>query len=113
MLNKLQSSGKEEAMNLYKSFTSNSSGYYLNESEINSAGYFLLYNLNKKDAALEFFKINTTAFPKSSNAFDSLGEGYMENGDIKNSIINYKKSLELDLGNDNAKRMIEKLTSDK
>ena len=34
----------------------------------------------------------------------------MENGDNKNAIENYKKSLELDPTNQNAKKMIEKLT---
>src|SRR6266540_3325953 len=106
MLNKLQSSGRERAMNLYKSFKTNFSSYYLNETEVNSIGYFLLYNLGRKDAALDFFKINTAEFPKSSNAFDSLGEAYMENGDDKNAIENYKKSLELDPTNQNAKKMI-------
>ena len=100
-------------MNLYRSFKSNSSAYYLKESEVNSIGYFLLYNPGKKDAALEFFKMNTMEFPNSANAFDSLGEAYMENGDSKKAIENYKKSLELNPGNDNAKKMIEKLTSNK
>jgi tetratricopeptide (TPR) repeat protein len=113
MLKTLQSSGKEQAMNLYRSFKSNSSTYYLNENELNSVGYFLLDDLGKKDAALEFFKINAIEFPNSANAFDSLGEAYMKNGDSKKAIENYKKSLELNPGNDNAKKMIEKITSDK
>ena len=113
MLNKLQSSDIAQAMNVYKSFKSNSSDYYINEREVNSIGYFLLYEVNKKEAALEFFKMNTTAFPNSSNVFDSLGEAYMATGDNKNAIENYKKSLEIDPGNDNARKMIEKLTSNK
>jgi len=113
MLKTLQSSGKEQAMNLYKSFKSNSSSWYLNETEVNSIGYLLLYNLRKKEAALEFLKMNTVEFPGSANAFDSLGEAYMENGDNRKAIENYKKCLELDPGRDNAKKMIEKLTSNK
>ena len=74
---------------------------------------FFLRNLNKKDAALEFFKMNTVEFPNSANAFDSLGEAYMVNGDNKSAILNFRISLELDPGNDNAKKMIEKLTSNK
>ena len=113
MLKTLQSSGKEKAMSLYKSFKSSSSGYYLNETEVNSIGYLLLHDPGKRDAALEFFKMNTLEFPNSANAFDSLGEAYMENGDNKKAIENYKKSIELNPGNDNAKKMIEKLTSNK
>jgi CubicO group peptidase (beta-lactamase class C family) len=113
MLKTLQLAGKVPAMNLYKSFKSDSSAYYINESEVNSIGYLLLFDLGKKDAALEFFKINTLEFPKSANTFDSLGQAYMENGDNKKAIENYKKSIELDPGNDNAKKMIEKLSSNK
>ena len=112
MLKQLQNQGQQQATNLYKSFKRDSSSYYLNESEVNSIGYFLLNTFNK-DAALQFFKINTIEFPNSSNAFDSLGEAYMENGDSKNAIANYKKSLDLNPGNDNAKKMIEKLSSNK
>ena len=100
-------------MNLYKSFKNNSAIYYLNENEVNSIGYFLLYDPGKKDAALEFLKMNAMEFPNSANAFDSLGEAYMENGDSKKAIENYKKSIQLNPGNDNAKKMIEKLTSKK
>jgi tetratricopeptide (TPR) repeat protein len=105
--------GRNRPRNLYRSFKNNSISYYLSENEVNSIGYFLLYNLGKKDAALDFFKINAEEFPKSSNTFDSLGEAYMENGDNKKAIENYKKSLELDPSNQNAKKMIEKLTSHK
>ena len=113
MLKMLQSSGREQAMNLYRSFKSNSAASYLSESEVNSIGYLLLHDLGKKDAALEFFKMNTIEFPNSANAYDSLGEAYMENGDTKKAIENYKKSLGLNPGNDNAKKMIDKLTSGK
>jgi CubicO group peptidase (beta-lactamase class C family) len=113
MLHKLQRDGIRQAMNLYKSFKSNSSSYYLDESEVNSTGYFLLYTLNKKDAALEFFKLNTLEFASSANAFDSLGEAYLETGDAETALANYKKSFELDPSNDNAKKMIEKLSPNK
>ena len=113
ILKMLQTAGKEQAMNLYRSFKRNSSTYYLNENEVNLIGYFLLHDPGKKDAALEFFKMNTMEFPNSANAYDSLGEAYMENGDSKKAIENYKKSIGLNPGNDNAKKIIEKLTSNK
>ena len=59
--------------------------------------------------ALAFFTLNTTNYPGSSNAFDSLGEVYMLMGDNENAIQNYKKSLALDSSNENAKEMIRKL----
>lgn len=110
LLNKVQNSGTPQAKNLYKFYKANTSGYYLNEQEINSIGYFLLYNAKRIDAAIALFEINTLEFPQSANAFDSMGEAYMISGDNKKAIENYKKSLQLDPTNDNAQKMIEKLT---
>ncbi|MBK5271015.1 MAG: hypothetical protein JJE22_08380, partial [Bacteroidia bacterium] len=62
------------------------------EAELNLYGYQLLNN-NQLDKAIEMFILNTKRFPKSPNAFDSLGEGYATKGDKKNAIINFKKSL--------------------
>ena len=50
---------------------------------------------NEFDKAIEVFKIATEKFPKSANAWDSLGEGYALKGDSKNAIASFKKSLSL------------------
>jgi len=110
MLKFQQDKQAEKAKQHYKDYMSTNSSYYLDEQEVNAAGYFLLYSLNNKNAALELFRINTMEFPQSANAFDSLGEAYLANGDHRNAIINYRKSLALNPKNDNAKKMIEKLT---
>ena len=64
------------------------------ENEINAYGYQLL-GAGNKAKAVEIFVLNTTRFPKSANAWDSLGEGYFNNGDTKNAIASFKKSLSL------------------
>jgi hypothetical protein len=51
------------------------------EGELNSLGYELLYSDHNPAAAIEIFRMNTVAFPASSNAFDSLAEAYPVNGD--------------------------------
>lgn len=66
-----------------------------NEAEINQYGYQLL-NLGQNDRAIEILTINTQRFPKSANAFDSLGEAYALKGDKENAIKNFKKSLAMD-----------------
>jgi Tfp pilus assembly protein PilF len=48
-------------------------------------------------------------FPTSSNAYDSLAEAYMKSGQKQLAIDNYKKSLELDPDNDNAKEKLKTL----
>ncbi|MFI5218558.1 MAG: serine hydrolase [Bacteroidia bacterium] len=75
---------------------------------INEKGYDIL---SQKDygKAIDLFTMNTIAFPKSSNAFDSLGEAYMMKGDKALAIKNYEKSLELNPENGNAKDMLEEL----
>jgi CubicO group peptidase (beta-lactamase class C family) len=83
-------------------------GLDLLERRINTKGYDLLGDGKKKEA-IEVFRIAAIAFPRSSNAFDSLGEAYMEAGNKGLAIENYKKSLELDPENQNAVEMLEKL----
>ncbi len=80
----------------------------LSENDLNSKGYELLQK-EKYDLAIKIFKLETLAFPKSYYSFDSLGEAYMKNGDIDLAILNYKKSLELNPENNNAKEMIKKM----
>ncbi len=64
------------------------------ENELNTYGYQLL-NATQHDKAIEIFITTTKRFPKSANAFDSLGEGYFIKGDQKNAIVNFKKSLSM------------------
>ena len=80
------------------------------EYDLNNVGYRLL-NENKFKDAIDIFKKNVKLYPKSSNVYDSLGEAYMKNGDKELAVENYKKSLELDPKNKNAKEMLMKLTN--
>jgi tetratricopeptide (TPR) repeat protein len=63
-----------------------------NENDINNYGYVLL-GQGQNDKAIEVFILNTTKFPNSPNAFDSLGEAYVAKGDSKNAIKSFKKAL--------------------
>jgi pimeloyl-ACP methyl ester carboxylesterase len=76
------------------------------ESEMNALGYRFLQGDKIKDA-IKIFKINTIAFPNSSNVFDSMGEAYLKDGQTDLAISNYKKSLELDPKNENAKTALK------
>ncbi len=79
-----------------------------NEDQINSLGYEYLRR-EETLMAIALLRFNTLRFPMSANAFDSLGEAYLENGNKEHAIINYKKSLELDPGNNNASEMLKTL----
>jgi len=92
----------------YELKDNNEDDYNFKESQLNILGYRLLQvGLNKE--AIEIFKINVKEFPDSWNVYDSLGEGYMINGDKELAIKNYEKSLKLNPDNDNGKKMLEKL----
>jgi len=64
------------------------------EAELNTYGYQLI-NQGQHDKAIEIMAMNTKRFPKSANAWDSLGEAYALKGDKENAIKNFKKSLSL------------------
>lgn len=85
--------------------------YDLKEGEMNNAGYELL-QAGKVKEAIEVFKLNVKAFPKSANVYDSLGEAYMKDGNKALAIENYKKSVELNPGNQGAIDMLKKMGVD-
>lgn len=64
---------------------------------------------NRNDLAIGVFTLATETFPKSANAFDSLGEAQAKAGQKKDAIASYRKSLELDATNENAKVKLKAL----
>ncbi|MEP6848175.1 MAG: serine hydrolase [Acidobacteriota bacterium] len=78
------------------------------EGVVNGKGYDLMKDKKLKEA-IEVFKLNTFAFPRSGNAFDSLGEAYLNAGDKVSAAVNYKQSLLLDPKNDNAREVLRNL----
>ncbi|MEL6986794.1 MAG: serine hydrolase, partial [Bacteroidota bacterium] len=78
------------------------------ENDMNELGYFLMNKGHAKEA-IKIFKINTEAFPESSNVFDSLGEAYLKMGDKSKARTNYEKALALNPLNDNAEKALKKL----
>jgi tetratricopeptide (TPR) repeat protein len=66
---------------------------------------------NKLEQAVRIFQLNVEAYPNSGNAYDSLAEGYMDDGNKLQAIANYKKSLQLNPANNNAIKMLQKLNA--
>jgi tetratricopeptide (TPR) repeat protein len=65
-----------------------------NENDLNNYGYQLL-GQGQHDKAIEILTVCVQRYPKSANAWDSLGEAYATKGDKKNAVTNFKKSLTL------------------
>jgi len=84
--------------------------YNFDENELNNLGYRLI-RANKFKEAIRIFQINVEAFPKSGNTYDSLAEGYMDDGDKAQAVANYQKSLQLNPKNRNAVVMLRKLNA--
>jgi tetratricopeptide (TPR) repeat protein len=59
--------------------------------------------------AIELLKLDLQLFPDSGDGYDSLGEAYMKSGQKKLAIESYKKSLEKNPGNTNARDKLKQL----
>ena len=110
LLKDIIANGAENSLKTYRESRKKSASESINESQMNRLGYMLL-RIEKKADALEVFKQNAEDFPKSANVWDSLAEGYLENGEKELAIKFYKKSLELDPENKNAEDKIKELGS--
>jgi hypothetical protein len=64
------------------------------EADVHALGYRLLES--DRPAAIAVFRLNTRAFPRSANTWDSLGEALLANGQRDEGIASYRKALELD-----------------
>jgi len=105
LADRIEKEGIQVTLEYYKGIK-DSTGYYLNENEMNGTGYHFLQAGKVKEAAA-IFKLNTQAFPKSANVFDSYGEALMALGNKTEAIENYKKSVKLNPGNENGIKILK------
>lgn len=59
-----------------------------------------------------FIAANLTLNPTSANAYDSYGEALLKTDQKEAAVTMYKKSLELNPENKNAREVLERITSD-
>jgi Flp pilus assembly protein TadD len=78
--------------------------------DLNAFGYYRLCK-NMINEALSVFKINASQYPTSANTHDSLGEAYLKAGQKDEAITSYRKSLDLNPGNDNARAVLQTLVN--
>lgn len=67
------------------------------------------HGLHEFSEGIRIFQLNVENFPRSSNAYDSLAEGYLRAGDKAQAIANYERALQLNPKNLNSKVMLQKL----
>jgi CubicO group peptidase (beta-lactamase class C family) len=103
---RIDKEGVAAALEYYNRIKDSTARYYLNEGEMNGTGYQFLQAGKVKEAAA-IFKLNTEAFPKSSNVYDSYGEALMALGNKTEAIENYKHSVKLNPGNEGGIKILK------
>ena len=92
----LAAGGFAEAARQYRAYREDPAHAYLDtEADINRLGYELI-GKNRIDDAIEIFKLNVDAYPRSANVYDSLAEAYLKKGDKELAIKFYSKAVEID-----------------
>lgn len=79
-----------------------------NETELTLYGYSFLWENNLTEA-IAIFKLIIAEFPNSANAYDSLGEAYLQAKDSIQALQNYEKSLQMNPDNFHAEDVIEQI----
>ena len=90
---------KEENLELYD---------FGNETELTLYGYSFLWENNLIDA-IAIFELIISEFPNSANAYDSMGEAYLQAKDSIKSLQYYEKSLLMNPDNFYAEDVIQKI----
>jgi tetratricopeptide (TPR) repeat protein len=98
-----------EALRRYREHMANPRHAYADvETELNSLGYRLLEQ-GRFDQAIAVLELNAAEHPESPNVYDSLGEAYHKAGHRDRAVRNYRKALELDPSNSNARSMLDQM----
>jgi predicted alpha/beta superfamily hydrolase len=80
------------------------------ENNVNNFGYNFM---GKKmfEKAYDFFRLNITNYPKSSNVYDSMGDWYVTEKDNKKAMEYFAKALTLE-DNPDTRKKLEKLKAE-
>jgi len=103
--------GTQTAMQKYAELK-NSSPKELDENTLIQLAYRTLF-AGKVEEAIQVFKVEVQDYPKYWNAYDSLGEAYMDAKQNDLAIENYEKSIALKPDNQNGIDMLKKLRAQK
>lgn len=104
----IKENGVDAAVVLYRQMRGRYPVEFFNERTLNTLGYQQL-QANHPREAVALFTLNVEMYPNGFNAYDSLAEAYMAQGDREAAIRNYRKSSALNPNNTNAIQMLKKL----
>jgi imidazolonepropionase-like amidohydrolase len=81
---------------------------YFSESTMNLLGYYFLGH-KRFDEAISLFTLVTEAYPRSAEAFDSLGDAYAAAGRTSDALESYERSVKLDPAREDTKTKMKKI----
>jgi cytochrome c-type biogenesis protein CcmH/NrfG len=96
------------AIALYREMKETQPPEAFDEYVLNTLGYRLLRS-DRVQEAIAIFTLNVEEYPDAWNPYDSLGEAYVEAGELELAIVNYEKSVELNPENTNGIAALERL----
>ncbi len=106
----MMAKGIDEALGIYnEAKKKNPEVVLFSENTLIGVGYFGFLNKGKIKEAIKIFQLVTDAFPDSWNGFDSLAEAFMVDKQNSLAVKYYKKSLEINPENTNAKQKLTEL----
>jgi len=108
----LDKQGYDRASEIVRGLEQRDTSFKLPESDVNDLGFILLRK-GMKNEAIDIFKYNLATNPNSSDAYDSLAEGYDDIGEKELAIENFKRSVQLNPQNTYAADRIKKLEEGK
>ncbi|HEX3569311.1 MAG TPA: tetratricopeptide repeat protein [Acidobacteriaceae bacterium] len=111
MLHTADTASADDMMKLYSSFRATPEGKQADVVyDMNWLGFELL-KVDKYDHARAVFRQIIAQNPTSADAYSSLGEAYLQQGDIANAIAAYQKALDLGSKSEDVKRKLARLRS--
>ena len=112
VFNEIKKRGYNQAITITDQLRSKNAGFNISEHDMTNWAYFMLMVNEQPAEALELFKLLVHLYPKSTDSWDSLGEGSEAAGDKKNAAIAYKQALQLDTTNKHAMERLKVLGAD-
>jgi CubicO group peptidase (beta-lactamase class C family) len=107
----LQTRGFTQALPIADELKQKDKSSWPTENDLNDWGYRMMNGGGNAQHALDVFKLIVRLYPDSWNAYDSLGEALLKNGNKAEAISMYRKSVELNPDNQNGKKVLERLAN--
>ncbi len=100
--------GFDHAGDVYAAMQKEKSDFKLDEGAVSAWSQELVGD-NHLPEAIDLLKLTVVMYPDSSGAYESLGEAYGKAGQKELAIVSYRKALEKDPANEEAKKKLKEL----